>query len=116
VPRGILYVETRPSSAERLQEYSTWYNETHLPEVVAMEGFVSGRRYEPVGHDGPFVAIYEIDADDIGEVRSRVLEAMKAGDAYTRANGVVQRDPPPLARFFREIAVDDPGAVSADDA
>ena len=32
--KGIIYVESRPSSPDREQEYNTWYNEVHLPELA----------------------------------------------------------------------------------
>jgi len=51
--RGIILVESWPSSPEREQEYNTWYDEIHLPELVALDGFVSARRLRPVNGDGP---------------------------------------------------------------
>ena len=50
--KGIILVETFPSSPEREQEYNTWYDEVHLPELVALDGFVSARRLRPVDADG----------------------------------------------------------------
>ena len=35
--KGIILVETRPSSPEREQEYNTWYDEVHLGELVALD-------------------------------------------------------------------------------
>jgi hypothetical protein len=55
--KGIILVESRPSSPEREQEYNTWYDETHLPELVALDGFVSARRLRPVDANGPYVAL-----------------------------------------------------------
>ena len=55
--KGIIYVETRPSAADREREYNTWYDEVHLPELVALDGFVSARRLRPVNGAGPYVAL-----------------------------------------------------------
>lgn len=95
--RGILYVETRPISPETEAEYHTSY-ETHLADVVAVDGFVSARRFTPLGDDGPFVAIYEIDADDLQEARSRLLEASRSGKIASLAS--MQVDPPPVVRLL----------------
>ena len=65
MPKGILYVESRPASPEQAADYHQWYNETHLPEMLSVDGFVSARRFEPVEGDGPFIAIYEFDTDDL---------------------------------------------------
>ncbi|EUA30510.1 hypothetical protein I553_4767 [Mycobacterium xenopi 4042] len=53
VPKGILYVESRPSSPDRDAEYNSWYDEIHLPQLMALDGFVSARRLRPVADDGP---------------------------------------------------------------
>src|SRR5256885_4360952 len=99
--KGILVVETRPSSPEQAAEYHAFY-EKHLQELVAVDGFVSARRFEPFGHDGPYIAIYEIEADELGDARSNLAEALKAGTVSN--SPTVQQDPPPTVRYFREIA------------
>jgi hypothetical protein len=100
--KGILYVETRVSSPEELADYHKWYNEVHMPEIVAIDGFQSARRFEPVGEDGPFICIYEIEADDVDTARANLAEATQSGRNSTPV-GVV-RDPPPTVRYYREIA------------
>lgn len=50
--------------------YNEWYDNVHLPEVLAVPGFVAARRYaaEPSVHGelpaNRYLAIYEIEADD----------------------------------------------------
>lgn len=99
--RGVLYVETRPNSPEEVEAYHEWYNGTHVKEILAVEGFLSVRRFEPVGHDGPFIAVYEIEADDIETAKARLDEATRTVP-HTRPVGV-QMDPPPVARYYREL-------------
>jgi hypothetical protein len=41
--KGIILVESFPSSPDRDEEYNTWYDEVHLGELVALDGFVSAR-------------------------------------------------------------------------
>jgi hypothetical protein len=98
--KGILYVESRPDSPEQAAAYHKWYEQIHMPEMIGIEGFVSARRFASLPDTGSFVAIYEIDADDIGAVAAR-LEA--ASGQFSELVGV-QLDPPPVIRFFQQIA------------
>jgi len=99
--KAILYVESRPASPEAEAEYHKWYNEVHVGEILAIEGFVSARRLAPVGEDGPYVAIYEIETDDLDAVRARLTEATKSGRNSTPVG--VSFDPPPTVHYFEEI-------------
>jgi hypothetical protein len=96
MPKGIMYVESRPVTAERLAEHHAWYNDTHLRQVVGVDGIVSARRFAPVGDDGPFVAIYEIEADDLqrhhGSARGN--HARRRVDVRGHAAGPAADGPP----------------------
>lgn len=94
--KGIIYVETRPSSPDRDQEYNTWYDEIHLPELVALEGIVSARRLRPVDGDGPYVALYEVEADDLRSV----LQNMHHNARNLHMSDALQLDPPPVMRLL----------------
>jgi hypothetical protein len=99
MPRGILYVETRPSAPELEAEYQKWYDEVHLAEVVAIPGIVAARRYTPVRADGgPFVAIYELEADELRDVIRAVLRTFREG--RFQMSEAVQMDPPPAMRLL----------------
>ncbi|WP_067662699.1 hypothetical protein [Nocardia miyunensis] len=116
--RGILYVETRPSAPQRTAEYHTWYDETHLREVVAMDGFVSARRLEPITDDGPFVALYEIEADNLQAVADRLFAAAVGGALHM--SDALCTDPAPVVRLLRTITVHEsesgPGRLSPADS
>ena len=94
--KGITLVETRPSSPERDREYNTWYDEVHLGELVALDGFVSARRLRPVDGDGPYVALYEVEADDLRSV----LQSMLDNAAQLHMSDALQLDPPPIMRLL----------------
>ncbi|RUP00930.1 MAG: hypothetical protein EKK34_31755 [Mycobacterium sp.] len=96
--KGIIYVETYPSSPDREQEFNTWYDEVHLPELVALDGIVSARRLRPVNGEGPYVALYEIEGDDL----QAVLQGM--GGAKLTMSSALQLDPPPIPRLLEVIA------------
>jgi hypothetical protein len=99
-----MVVESSPASPERDDEYDQWYSKIHMPEVLAVPGFLAGRRYRvPAGADSAhaYLAVYEIEADDLtapfAELRAR------------SASGVVQRsdvvgvDPAPVIRFYEFV-------------
>ncbi|MEU5880516.1 hypothetical protein [Spirillospora sp. NPDC047279] len=103
MPKGILYVESQPNSPEEAEAFHTWYEGTHLKEVTAIEGVVSARRFAVLGDDGPFIAIYELDADDLAAVQARISGAFKDGRISPQVG--VRTDPPPRVMFCRETAV-----------
>jgi hypothetical protein len=94
--KGIIFVESRPSSPERDQEYNTWYDEVHLGELVALDGVVSARRMRPVEGDGPYVAIYEVEGDNL----QAILDNMVANAAQLHMSDALQLDPPPIMRLL----------------
>jgi hypothetical protein len=97
---GILLVQSRPESPEALADFHRWYDEVHLPQILAVDGFVSARRLQSLDGES-FLAVYEVDGD---------VEQAKANFAAARAAGKVddpvgvQLDPPPSAQWFRLIA------------
>jgi len=80
--KGIILVESRPSSPDRDREYNTWYDEVHLGELV--DG------------DGPYVAIYEIEGDDL----QAILDNMIANAEALHMSDALQLDPPPIPRLL----------------
>jgi hypothetical protein len=96
MPKGVVLVESRPSSPEREQEYNTWYDEVHLKELVALDGFVSARRLRPVDGDGPYVALYDVEGDDL----QAILDSMVANAGQLHMSDALQFDPPPIMRLL----------------
>ena len=99
--KGIVYVESMPVSPDREADYHNWYNDTHLAEIVAVEGFVSARRFAPVDGNGPFIAIYELDSDDVPGAMKRLAALGQSGNMSSLEH--LQLDPPPVTRVYREI-------------
>lgn len=99
VQRGVLHVTSRPKSPETEAEFNTWYDEVHMPEICALPGFTGARRFAPVQDDGPYVALYTIEAPDLAAVMRGLLEAAGSG-ALTMAD-VLQTTPPPEMRLLR---------------
>ena len=42
------------------QDFNAWYPRQHLPERLAVPGFLRGRRYEAVGAAPPYFTLYEL--------------------------------------------------------
>ena len=101
MPRGIMYVETMPASADREAEYHQWYNDTHLAQILSVEGIVSARRFAPNDGDGPFIAIYELDCDDLDAAVQRLGELGATGTMTGLDN--LAMDPKPIPKVYREI-------------
>lgn len=100
MPRGALIVESMPSSPERLDDYHDWYDAVHIPQVLSFDGFVSARRFAPVDGDGPFVAVYEMEADDLAAAFAAYRAASARGEIVR--SDALQVDPPPRVRLVVE--------------
>lgn len=103
--KGIMCVVAGPSSAETAEQFHRWYEDVHVKEILAMDGFVSVRRFAPLGEgtDGTIVAIYEVEADDLVAVQTRVDETRSAREAADVNRPPLRTDPPPMVRFYQEI-------------
>jgi hypothetical protein len=104
MPEGILYVESRPASPEQAAEYHRWYDEIHIPEILTLDGFVSGRRFGSLTDDGSFVSVYELD--DVARARAALAAAGRAGTMSPPTG--VRLDPPPTVRWFGDVTTDTP--------
>ena len=101
MPKGIIYVETMPASPDKEADYHKWYNDTHLEQILSVEGVVSARRFAPSDGNGPFIAIYELDADDLDAVVTRMGELGARGGLTGMEN--LAMDPKPIPKVYREI-------------
>lgn len=64
-------VLTNPTAGKEA-EYNEWYNGTHIPDVLSVPGFVAAQRFKVSGaqmgkadHPHSYLALYEIETDDI---------------------------------------------------
>jgi hypothetical protein len=71
-------VDIEPAYAE---QFSRWYNEVHVPEILACPGWRAGRRYECIDGESRFLAVYELD-DGSSPFASREWEAAVGWDAH----------------------------------
>jgi hypothetical protein len=76
---ALLPTFTRPFPGA-MAELDRWYTDHHVPEVTAVEGFVTGRRFahrDPEA-DHPRLALYELDLEDPGASLERLTAALPA--------------------------------------
>ena len=99
MPKGILFVQSNPSSPDREDEYNKWYSTVHIPEVCAVPGVTGASRFKvsdaaPVGPDVPrYSAVYELEADDLGTVLAEI--ASRAMDGRMHMSDAMAMDPVP---------------------
>jgi hypothetical protein len=56
---GLLAVWT-DIAPEAEREFNEWYNKEHIPQLLGVPGFLSGRRYEAVDGSPKYLALYEL--------------------------------------------------------
>jgi hypothetical protein len=106
VPKGVMIVQTG-CDPSREDEYNDWYSNTHIPEVLAVPGFVGARRYKvhqpavgaPPSH--AYLSVYEIEAEEL-TAPMQELRARSAAGQTTPGVGM-QTDPPPVVTLYELI-------------
>ena len=76
---------TSDAADGRDDEYNSWYDGTHLRDLLAIPGVVSGRRLEalpssPATPPGRYLAMYEIECDDPTSVLAEIGRRAQAGE------------------------------------
>ncbi len=98
--KALLLVESKPVSADQVDDDHAWHESTHIPEMLSVGGFVSARRWQ--ADDGEsFVTLYEIDTD-VDTARANLKAALQAGQISRPV--VVQTQPPPVQRYLTFVS------------
>lgn len=53
----LMMIDVKP---EDESEFNRWYDEEHIPELMALPGFLSAERFEVEGEGAKYLAIYEL--------------------------------------------------------
>jgi hypothetical protein len=83
----VVYSDCADPSREA--EFNEWYDQTHLPDVLNTPGFIRASRYintDPNAGPGKYLAIYEIESEDIGQTMTTLgerLTKLKASGRYS---------------------------------
>ena len=108
MPRVVMLVHTNPVDASREDDYNTWYNDTHIPDVLKVDGFVAATRYRVSGTqmlpgDPPqhrYLAIYEVETDDLDSAVAGLAGAAGGGMFISDA---LETDPFPSVVLLEEV-------------
>ncbi len=94
--KALLFVESKPVSPQLVEEYHSWHEETHIPEMLTIDGFVSARRWKADNGES-FITLYEIDTD-IDTARANLKAAFQGGQ-MSKAD-LVEARPPAVMRYL----------------
>jgi hypothetical protein len=98
--RALMIVEAVPVSPEEEAEFHDWYDNIHIPELLAIvPAFTSARRLKSADGDS-YITVYEIDGD-VDAARAALGEAQKAGKMSPPKG--VRLSPPPSVRYFTNV-------------
>lgn len=88
--KWLLEVRTNCCDPSREKEYNEWYDKVHIPDILNMPGYKSATRF--INPDfanfetGKFLAIYELETDDIVktlEISDKEMVKWKEQGRYT---------------------------------
>lgn len=95
-----------PLSPRRIGEFDEWYEQTHIPQIRAVvPSITAASRFELVDPESPepslrYLAVYELDDDDIPAAAAALAAAGAAGRLHmTPAMDLT--DHPPVAQWYR---------------
>ena len=97
-----------PLSPDRLGEFEEWYETTHIPQIrAAVPSITAVSRFERVDPEsaGPshrYLAVYELDDDDIPAAAAALADAGAAG-RLEMTTAMDMTGQPPAAQWFREV-------------
>lgn len=91
MPKATLLVWSNPTDGADEADYNQWYDDVHARDVLKLEGFTACRRlkvadaqFGPVETPGRYVALYEVEVDDLASVPSLMADAFVAGELPMR--------------------------------
>jgi hypothetical protein len=68
--KWIFLIGSNCSDPEKEKEFNDWYDNVHLNDVLETPGFTGAIRYEntsPAEGEAKYLAVYQIETDDIDE-------------------------------------------------
>jgi len=84
---AVLFVRTGPATPEAEREYNDWYDQVHIPQILAaVPAITRAQRFRLMSSHGepdtpaPYLAVYQIEADDPQEAVSQLGRAMASGE------------------------------------
>ena len=101
--RWILVAETNCSTPSKEKEYNHWYDTVHIPDILETPGIFRATRYEnsePPEGKGKFLAIYEVETEDIEQTSASMGEIVTRKWEQGRMSELVV---PVSATFYKQM-------------
>jgi hypothetical protein len=111
MPKAVLVVYTNPVPGQE-EEYNDWYDNRHLADVCAIPGIVSARRFK-LGEGGlmpnndgdpQYLALYELDADDLSQPMKEIAERGGTEKMYLSPALAMTPELSPRVSLFEQIS------------
>ena len=87
MPKYLMLALNGPTKGEGDEEtYNRWYNEVHVPDLESVDEVVSAKRYKvvrgnlPGMENWPYLAVYEIETDDMAKVSQKFQASLRPFD------------------------------------
>jgi hypothetical protein len=64
MPSDIISIALADVMQDKVADFNRWYNEVHLPEVLACPGYIGATRYECIAGEPQFLAVYDLERAD----------------------------------------------------
>ena len=87
MPKARMLVWSNPTDPAREDEFNKWYDTTHAPDVLKLAPFTSVTRFKvsdaqfgPIETPGSYLAIYDVDTDDLSTIPQVMADAFVAGE------------------------------------
>lgn len=127
---GFLLVMMQPPPAME-EEFNAWYDTEHVPERLAVPGFLSARRFVSLDGHPRYLALYDLERPEVLQspeylavsgdafspwtkrITSRVLVDRRAGTQLYPGNAVTARAPRLMLLRFSGIAASEAGDLVA---
>ena len=95
MPKWLLVVESHCADPAREKEFHDWYDKVHIPDILRTKEFVKATRYElqtvtkATGEKDRFLAMYEIEADDLDAALAKHSANMSRAKAEGRMSELI---------------------------
>lgn len=91
--RWLVLVETNCKDEKRDSEFNAWYDEVHIPDVLSFTDHKSAARYTlryPAVGKGKYLAVYEIETENIQKTMEASMKQMEAKKAAGRWSDLLE--------------------------
>ena len=105
--RYLLFAFSDCVDPSREKEFNEWYDTMHVPDMLETPGMIRATRWVSAdpqeGQRRKYLALYELETDDVSEFDKKVQEIGMATVARGRFSDLPVFDPPDVPRIYRQI-------------